>query len=355
MPAPPKAKIFRLLLLIAKVLVAALVAWGIWTVVRKARAEMSLHDLSLGQLKPLWLLASAGFYFLGLLPMGLFWHRVLWALGQKPTIATTLRAYYIGHLGKYVPGKAMVVVLRAGLVKGHGVDGTIAAVSVFIETLTMLATGAFIAAIMLALHFRDRWQLLILALAMMLAAGVPTIPPLFRWLVRRMMLLKLHRDLERWLAGLTMRVMVLGWLANLLAWLLLGASLWAVLKALPMDLSIPGLWAALPLTVAATGLAMVAGVLSPLPGGVGIREWVISSLIVPHYGAMAAIISAIVLRLVWLSVELAAASMLYLFAWPSRSAESVHNADQSTATPDIEPATTAENREAIMTPAKPPR
>ena len=29
-------------------------------------------------------------------------------------LAETLRAYYIGHLGKYVPGKAMVVILRTG-------------------------------------------------------------------------------------------------------------------------------------------------------------------------------------------------------------------------------------------------
>jgi len=30
------------------------------------------------------------------------------------------RAYLIGHLGKYVPGKAMVVVLRVGLITPYG-------------------------------------------------------------------------------------------------------------------------------------------------------------------------------------------------------------------------------------------
>ena len=56
-------------------------------------------------------------YLVGLLPAGLFWWRVLWVLGQKTRFLDTMRAYYIGHLGKYVPGKAMVVVLRAGLLQ----------------------------------------------------------------------------------------------------------------------------------------------------------------------------------------------------------------------------------------------
>ena len=33
-------------------------------------------------------------------------------LGQDVGLLETLRAYYIGHLGKYVPGKAMVIVLN---------------------------------------------------------------------------------------------------------------------------------------------------------------------------------------------------------------------------------------------------
>ncbi len=66
----------------------------------------------------------------------------------------TLRAYYIGHLGKYVPGKAMVVILRTVMVRGHRVDAAVAAVSVFFETLTMMAVGAFMAAGILAVRLR---------------------------------------------------------------------------------------------------------------------------------------------------------------------------------------------------------
>ena len=101
-------------------------------------------------------MVSAGLiYLLGLLPAGLYWHYVLKVLGQDVRLANTLRAYYIGHLGKYVPGKAMVVILRTGMVRGHRVDTAVAAASVFFETLTMMAVGAFLAAGILPLRLSE--------------------------------------------------------------------------------------------------------------------------------------------------------------------------------------------------------
>ena len=93
-----------------------------------------------------WLAVSGCLYLLGTLPCGIFWHRTLLALGQPVSLPRALRAYYIGHLGKYVPGKAMVVILRTGLVRGQGVDTALAAACVFFETLTMMAVGAFLSA-----------------------------------------------------------------------------------------------------------------------------------------------------------------------------------------------------------------
>ena len=121
---------------------------------------------------------------MGTLCCGIFWHRTLRALGQPVSLAQALRAYYIGHLGKYVPGKAMVVILRAGLIRGQGVDTSLAAVSVFFETLTMMSTGALMAAAIVAVWLHGQTLLFWAAVAMMVAAGVPTLPPVFRRLVR---------------------------------------------------------------------------------------------------------------------------------------------------------------------------
>ena len=58
-------------------------------------------------------------------------------------------------------------------------------------------------------------------------------------------------------------------------------------------------------------LAMVAGFLSLIPGGAFIREMVLTELIAPQFGDMVALVSAVVLRLVWLGGELVISGILY--------------------------------------------
>src|SRR5262245_58930017 len=57
------------------------------------------------QLRPAWVAASAALYLLALGFSVFFWYWLLRTLGQEPAIITTIRAYYIGQLGKYAPGK----------------------------------------------------------------------------------------------------------------------------------------------------------------------------------------------------------------------------------------------------------
>jgi hypothetical protein len=85
----------------------------------------------------------------------MFWHRVLRGLGQDAGLGETLRAYFIGHLGKYVPGKALVVILRAGLIRSHRVDPLVAGTSVFVETLTLMGVGGVLSAIIIPFWYPD--------------------------------------------------------------------------------------------------------------------------------------------------------------------------------------------------------
>ncbi|MEZ6046842.1 MAG: hypothetical protein R3C11_14940 [Planctomycetaceae bacterium] len=52
-----------------------------------------------------------------------------------------IRAHYCGHLGKYVPGKALVLVIRTALVKNAGCPPALAALTATCETLMMMGTG----------------------------------------------------------------------------------------------------------------------------------------------------------------------------------------------------------------------
>ncbi|MCH2398715.1 MAG: hypothetical protein MK364_06385, partial [Pirellulales bacterium] len=68
---------------------------------------------------------------------------------------------------------------------------------------------------------------------------------------------------------------------------------------------------ALILLTATVGLALVAGFLSLLPGGIGVRELVVTTLLVPVYGELSAILSAVLMRITWLLAELIASVFLY--------------------------------------------
>src|SRR5438270_7674707 len=64
---------------------------------------------------PGWLAVAAALYLAGLSFSAVFWYWLLRALGQRPRALATLRAYHVGQLGRYVPGKVVGLALRARL------------------------------------------------------------------------------------------------------------------------------------------------------------------------------------------------------------------------------------------------
>jgi glycosyltransferase 2 family protein len=322
-----KSNLLRWAKLLFRLTVLALVTVGIWRTVVKAIDDLQTRGFEISEVRPGWLVAAGLLYLLGLLPCWWFWHRTLQAMGQRPRRLETLRAFYIGHLGKYVPGKALVVVLRTDLVRSERVNTTVAATSVFVETLTMMGVGAFVAAALLGALFRDQVWLLGLAIGLMLCAGVPTLPPIFRRLVRMLGVRRVNPDIDAALAGLDYRLMAFGWITVGLGWWLLGLSLWAVLKALPTP--VPVLLYDVPLLTACVALALVAGFLSLLPGGIGIREYVVMTLLAGPFGPGAAAVSAILLRFVWLLGELMLAGILYAWKLPVEVAGSLERKVES--------------------------
>ncbi len=296
-----------------------LVTIGIWRTVGRAIDDLQDRGFELAQIRPGYLLAAGFCYLVGLLPSWWFWHRTLQAMGQRPGCRETLRAFFVGHLGKYVPGKALVIVLRTDLVRSHRVSTSVAATSVFVETLTMMGVGAFLAAALLAALFREHVWLIGLAIGLMVAIGVPTLPPIFRMIVRLVGVRRIEPDIDAALAGLDYRLMSFGWITMAAGWWMLGVSLWLVLQAVGASIAFTPY--ELSLVTACAALAVVAGFLSLLPGGIGIRELVVMTLLAEPFGAGAAAISAILLRLVWLLGELILAGALYAWRLPAEQVE----------------------------------
>ncbi len=300
--------------LVLKLAIIGLVVWGICRSVDNAWDELTRQPFKITEMRVSWLALAAALYAAGLFPMAIFWNRLLVAMGQHPGMYESIRAHVIGHLGKYVPGKFMVILLRTGLIQGQRVDAAAATISVFAETLTMMASGAGLAAIILLVGFRDQYLLQWLAGGLMLATVFATLPPILRQIVKR--LLTRNRgastDLEHAAAEITWGLIAQGWAWNLLAWCMLACSLWATIQAIPgipqVALS-PSLFGRL---IASTALAVVAGFLSLIPGGLFVREWVLDQLMSPIYGAAPALIVPVVLRCVWLLTELVLSIILYV-------------------------------------------
>ncbi len=293
-----------------RALILALVTWGVWRTALKARGEFAREQIAWQELRWEWLALAMLFYLVGMFPSCVFWWQTLRAMGQRPTFGETLRAYYIGHLGKYVPGKALVVVIRTGLIRSERVDTTVAATSVFVETLTLMAVGAVVAAGLLGVILRTQPGFILLALLLAACAGVPTYPPLFRRAVRFLQVHRANPDIDRAIDGLKAKLMGLGWLLISVEWFCFGLSLWATAKAIPGAVTTPTL-SDLPLLTAAVALAMVAGFLSLLPGGIGVRELIVIPLLQPQFGPVVAIIAAVLLRVNWLAAEVLIAGVLY--------------------------------------------
>ncbi len=293
---------------VVRLVILVLVTWGIWKTARQAQGEITAQQFAWTQVAVPWLGLAGLLYVGGLAPCWVFWHRALWAMGQRPRWRESLRAHWIGHLGKYIPGKAMVVILRTGLVYSERVNRTVAATSVFIETLTMMAVGAFVAAVCL-LFVKGQASLTWLAVAMMIGSGAPTLPPVFRRLVKWLQVRRANPQIDEAIAGVGYRLMGFGWLTISVGWVLLGASLWATLRAIPG--AGPPL-VLMPLLTATVALAMVAGFISLIPGGFLAREWILMTLLAPQCGAKVALVSAVLLRIVWLLSEVLISAILYV-------------------------------------------
>lgn len=272
--------------------------------------------------------ASVFLCMLGMLPPGLFWHRTLKGLGYPLPKLPTFAAYFLGHLGKYVPGKAMVVVLRVGRLRRMGVPTSTAMISIFVETLVLMAVGGALGGICIALSDAPIWMIAG-AWCMVLATALPTLPPVFRRVVGFLAKKRRLGVQESDLNGLSWRLLGEGWCWNVVGWLLMSLSLWTILLGMLPEkqnelMSHPAIIAC----IASATLSVVAGFVSFLPGGAGVREMVIITLLAPWIGSAPAIIAAVWMRLASLSAEGICAGLAVWFArnhpLPTQSTTAIH-------------------------------
>lgn len=318
--APGRLK--RITISVLKLVIAVVVVWAVGRHAMRVMVDLRARGESLRFTRG-WLAASGALYLAGLGACGAFYERVLRASSGPIGLLPAMRAYVVSHLGKYVPGKAMVVVLRVGLSTPFGATATGATAATFYETLVMMASGCLIAAAGFSLsssparvgavssewgryHIPVEQLTAIMSLVLGLGFLIVTAPPFFgrtAGFIRK----SLAGARPELLPRFSWRLMGEGLLLSACGWILLGLSQLAVIwsfaeGARPVTLS------HLPLVTAGVAFATAAGfVVAVLPGGLGVREGVLMSVLAPSLGVDRSVVAALVLRLVWVAAEVVAA------------------------------------------------
>lgn len=292
----------------------------------KARREHLIHSLPTpANLDWQRIAVACGVYAIALVPPGLLLLTAVRSFDQPCRVRTAVAAQLLGHVGKYVPGKAMVVVLRVGALSGDGVRTIPATVSVFIETLLMMAVGAAVGGMVVCWLPVPSW-IVVAAVGATVVASLPTLPPVLSRVTRYVTHVQPDASPQSgW------GVFLAGWGCSLLSWGLIGAAFTLLLSAIPSPQALPPWIHQYPVALAAISLGMVAGFASLLPGGAGVRELVLTAVLAPSVGVAHGLLAAIAARLMFLAVEIVVAAGAWV--WLSRHGVSAAIADAAATSP----------------------
>jgi uncharacterized membrane protein YbhN (UPF0104 family) len=256
---PVKPRLGRRLVRLGFVVVAAgLGVWAVaeqWKGVEQAFAELGVAALAGG------LLAVVA----GLMASMQVWRSLLASAGSPLPFLAAARVFFIGQLGKYIPGSVWPIVAQMELAGAYRVPRRRAATTAVLTMLISLCAGLIAAVVALPLLASGtlsgyRWALL--AAPVILACLHPRV---VNPVVNRLLRLARRTPLEQPLTG---RAVVVALCWALLSWVLLGCHVWLLAIRLGAP---PG--RALALAVGGFAFAWSVGFLAVVaPAGAGVRE-----------------------------------------------------------------------------------
>ena len=260
---------------------------------------------------------------------GTFWVQLLGGQGVHVSWFAGVRIYFISQFGKYVPGKAWVILLRVALLRGKGIPPSVIAVTGTYETLTNMAAGAVVGVCFLpwaglGFEFSSTKGFALIGLC-----SVPIVLVSVNRLGRRV-LRKYRGPDARPLPAPTVGLLMRGFAQALVGWCLLAISLWLTVCAVgaeptPFDAEL------LLQDLSAVAISYVTGFAALiLPGGFGAREEVLKTMLVGQLARSegtgaepVAALVAVTLRIVWTIFEVAFALILWKLAKPKPDSEPV--------------------------------
>jgi len=247
--------------------------------------------------------------------IGWGWRYVMRLLGVRVPIGRTVAWYFVGEMGKYLPGGVWPVLGRGELARRGGVPRTRAYTSVAMSLGLLYLAALFVSAAFLPFALAgsgggfNPWMLFLLCLPVGVVLLHHSVLERLVGLVAKLTKRELDIEIPQWKDSL---LLVARYVPT---WFFVGTATWAVARALTPDASYPKV-------MFATVLSWTAGFLAvPVPAGAGIREAVLAASSGLDGGVAAA--TAIVARILFILVDVGGAAICAPIASRRRGGASV--------------------------------
>jgi len=261
-------------------------------VIRRVASEWDEVRQAVGDASPVWVAVGFVLCALGMMSIGWTWTDVLALLGARVDRIRTLGWYFVGELGKYLPGGVWPVLGRGEMARRGGVARTQAYASVALSLITLYLAAMLLAVGLLPFALGGDgpggWAVVLLLLPLGLAALHPRALETVIGLARRLTGRALDFEVPRW------RDTVVVVVRYLPTWALIAGATTAIAYAIDPD-------APLARVAFAAVLSWIAGFVAvPAPGGAGVREAVFTAAsgLEPELGATVALIARVFFVLV---------------------------------------------------------
>lgn len=296
--AVAKSRVFRLGFLL---LIVALAAWALIS-----ERQQVLDAFS--RLTPAWLLLALAATVVNVLLAGMVWRTVLADLGSPLPLPVAARIFFVGQLGKYLPGSVWPVVMQTELGSDHKVPRRRTATATTVAMLLSVTSALLVMLIALpfapdALPRAFRWAaLLIVPLVVVLH------PAVLGFVVDQALRLLGRGRLER---RTSVRGTLLATLWALGSWTGAGIQVWA----LSVPLGAPADLRTAILLVGGYSLAWAVGfIIIVAPAGAGPREVALLAVTASVLGRGEALVVVLLSRVLFTLVDFGVAGLGLLAA-----------------------------------------
>ena len=274
-------------------------ALAVWAIAGRREAVLSaLHRLDLRYLALAALATLVNEAF-----TGLAWRALLTDLGSRLPVAAAVRVFFVGQIGKYLPGSLGPLVVQAELARDHGVPRRRAAAASLVMILLSAASGLLVVLLCLPFvpsvaHSGYGWALVLVVPLLVLLH-----PAVIGRVLDRLLRVVGGEPLEQ-RPSLRGTAVATGWAAG--SWVTAGLQVW--LLALPLGLAASP--HTLALAIGGYGLAWAVGLVVVIaPAGAGAREVALAAVLASSLDAGAVVVVVLLSRVLFSTADLALAGV----------------------------------------------